>query len=146
MRILVAILLTWGLLLGLAGPGDAQTPAVGDVFKKVLPSVAVIRATGSEVARGGGTVQFKETGSGVLISADGKVMTAAHVVHVMDEIMVEFLGSDPVRARVIASETGADLSLLQLESVPAAARPAVMADSPASRSVTRSSSSARPTG
>ena len=129
MRILVAILLTWGLLLGLAGPGDAQTPAVGDVFKKVLPSVAVIRATGSEVARGGGTVQFKETGSGVLISADGKVMTAAHVVHVMDEIMVEFLGSDPVRARVIASETGADLSLLQLESVPAAARPAVMADS-----------------
>jgi serine protease Do len=124
-----SITILTALLLGPAVPGAAQTPTVGDVFKKVLPSVAVIRATGSEVARGGGTVQFKEVGSGVLISADGKVMTAAHVVHIMDEILVEFLGSEPVRARVIASETGADLSLLQLERVPAAARPAVMADS-----------------
>jgi serine protease Do len=129
MRAVATIALSGALLLGPAAPGTAQAPTVGDVFRKVLPSVAVIRATGSEVARGGGTVQFREVGSGVLISADGKVMTAAHVVHIMDEIMVEFLGSDPVRARVIASETGADLSLLQLESVPAAARPAVMADS-----------------
>ena len=39
---------------------------------------------------GSGLVSFTETGSGVLISADGKVMTAAHVVQAMDEINVEF--------------------------------------------------------
>jgi S1-C subfamily serine protease len=65
----------------------------------------------------------------VLISPDGKVMTAAHVVHAMDEIDVEFLGGETVSAKVIASEPAADLSLLQLERVPSGARVATMANS-----------------
>ena len=63
------------------------------------PSVGVPRARGRDVTASGQT-RFAETGSGVLISADGKVMTAAHVVHAMDEISVEFIGSDAVTARV----------------------------------------------
>ena len=47
------------------------------------PSVVVIRAKGGEVTAGG-QARFLETGSGVLVSRDGKVMTAAHVVHAMD--------------------------------------------------------------
>jgi serine protease Do len=90
--------------------------------------VVVIRAKGSEVTTGG-QVRFTETGSGVLISADGKVMTAAHVVHSMNDISVEFLGGDTVSAKVIASEPAADLSLIQLERVPAGAKVAVMANS-----------------
>jgi S1-C subfamily serine protease len=65
----------------------------------------------------------------VLISPDGKVMTAAHVVHAMDEIAVEFLGGETVSARVVASEPAADLSLLQLDRVPAGAKVAPLADS-----------------
>jgi len=103
----------------------AQT--LGEVFRKVTPSVVVIRATGREVSAGG-QKQFAETGSGVLISTDGKVMTAAHVVHTMDAITVE-LGGESVAAKVIASEPAADLSLLQVERVPAAARVAKMANS-----------------
>jgi S1-C subfamily serine protease len=105
---------------------EAQTP--GDVFRKVTPSVVVIRAKGTEVTAGGQT-RFNETGSGVLVSSDGKVMTAAHVVHAMDTINVEFLGGETVTAKVIASEPGADLSLLQLERVPPGARVSRMADS-----------------
>jgi S1-C subfamily serine protease len=45
-------------------------------------------------------------------------MTAAHVVHDMDEILVEFLGGEMVPARVIASEPAADLSLLRLGRIP----------------------------
>ena len=56
-------------------------------------------------------------------------MTAAHVVHTMDTITVEFLGGETVSARVIASEPAADLSLLQLDKVPAGARVAKLADS-----------------
>ena len=97
------------------GPAGAQT--VREVFEKVAPSVAVIRARGRDVAAGGET-RFTETGSGVLISVDGKMMTAAHVVHTMDEISVEFLGGETVAARVVASEPAADLSLLQLDRVP----------------------------
>ena len=112
------------LLVPAAAP--AQTP--GEVFRKVTPSVVVIRAKGSELTVAG-EVRFTETGSGVLISADGKVMTAAHVVAQMNDISVEFLGGETVAAKVVASEPAADLSLLQLESVPAGARVAKMANS-----------------
>jgi S1-C subfamily serine protease len=119
------------LLLALAGvsapwTAGAQTP--GEVFRKVTPSVVVIRAKGSEVTAGGQS-RFLETGSGVLISTDGKIMTAAHVVHSMDEMAVEFLGGETVSAKVIASEPAADLSLIQIERVPTSARVAKMADS-----------------
>jgi len=113
-------------LLSLPVVAGAQTP--GEVFRKVTPSVVVIKAKGSEVTVGG-QVRFLETGSGVLISADGKVMTAAHVVASMDEISVEFLGGEKVSAKVIASESAADLSLILLERVPAGARVAKMANS-----------------
>ena len=107
-------------------PAGAQT--VREVFEKVSPSVVVIRARGRDVTASGQT-RFAETGSGVLISADGKVMTAAHVVHAMDEISVEFLRGDTVAARVVSSEPAADLSLLQLDRVPPGAKVAAMADS-----------------
>jgi S1-C subfamily serine protease len=81
----------------------------------------------------GGQVRFSEIGSGVLISADGKVMTAAHVVQTMDEIKVEFLGGETVPATVIASEPAADLSLIQLERVPANVLVAPMANSDTTR-------------
>jgi serine protease Do len=129
MRRLAAVMIGWSILVGLSA-AHAQAPTVGDVFKKVLSSVAVIRATGTEISpRTGAVSSFKEVGSGVLVAADGKVITAAHVVSTMDEIAVEFLGSPAVRARVIGSEPGADLALLQLERVPSGARVATMANS-----------------
>jgi len=76
-----------------------------------------------------GIVGFKEVGSGVLISADGKVATAAHVVQQMEEITVEFLGEEPVAARVYASEQWADVSILQLAVVPRGATVAKLVDS-----------------
>src|SRR5262245_22724244 len=105
---------------------DAQT--VRQVFDQVKASVVVIKARGRDVTTSGQS-RFKETGSGVLVTPDGKVMTAAHVVHSMDQIDVEFLGGETVPAHVIASEPAADLSLLQLDKVPANAKVAKMGDS-----------------
>ena len=122
----LAAFLIIGVVVWLAPGVEAQTP--GEVFRKVVASVVVIRAKGHEVATTGQT-RFSETGSGVLISPDGKVMTAAHVVHAMDEISVEFLGGETVKARVVASEPAADLSLLQLERVPAGAKSSPLANS-----------------
>jgi len=122
----LAAFLVVGWVAWLSSGVEAQT--AGEVFRKVAPSVVVIRAKGHEVAASGQT-RFNETGSGVLISPDGKVMTAAHVVHAMDEITVEFLGGDTVKARVVASEPAADLSLLQLERVPTGAKSSPLANS-----------------
>ena len=123
---LLGVVILGAGVVGPSTPASAQT--VREVFQKVAPSVVVIRARGRDVTTGGQT-RFTETGSGVLISSDGKVMTAAHVVHTMDEIAVEFLGGETVAARVVASEPAADLSLLQLDRVPPGSTVATMADS-----------------
>src|SRR5207244_5885614 len=125
MRVTRTVVLTALLVMSVPVAVGAQT--LGEVFRKVTPSVVVIRATGREVSASC-QKQFAGAGSGVLISTDGKVMTAAHVVHTMDAITVE-LGGESVAAKVIASEPAADLSLLQVERVPAAARVAKMANS-----------------
>jgi serine protease Do len=123
---LLAAVLGAAVLQGFAPMAEAQN--LNDLFGKVNPSVVVIRARGRDVSNLGVT-RFSETGSGVLVTADGKVMTAAHVVNAMDEITVEAVGGERVAARVVASEPGADLSLLQLERVPADMKPSPMADS-----------------
>jgi len=111
-----------------ASTDGARAQSVGAVFQKVAPSVVVIRARGRDVTVEG-QKRFTETGSGVLVSRDGMVMTAAHVVHAMDQITVEFLKGETVEARVVASEPAADLSLLRLERVPPDSTVAALADS-----------------
>jgi S1-C subfamily serine protease len=123
--LLVAALL--GLIL--LPPRGADAQSVGPVFRRVNPSVVIIRARWQEVGGGGQVARVSEVGSGVLISSDGKVITAAHVVQTADEITVEFLGGERVGGRVIASEPEADVSLLQLERVPANATVARLGDS-----------------
>jgi serine protease Do len=120
--VMTAMMLFWA-------PVSGQAQNVGEVFRKVNPAVVVVRAKGRDVEAGSGQVRFNEIGSGVLIATDGKVMTAAHVVHAMDEISVEFLGGETVPARVVASEPAADLSLLQLDHVPPSVLVASMANS-----------------
>ena len=124
-RSLVA-LATFAACLWTADYAAAQS--FRDLSKKVVPSVMVIRAKGRDVSASGFT-RFNETGSGVLVSRDGQVMTAAHVVHAMDEIRVEFIGGETIPARVIASDPSADLSMLQLERVPASAVVSPLGDS-----------------
>jgi len=101
-------------------PAEAQSLVA--TFKRVNPSVVIIRARWKEVDRSGQSGRVNEVGSGVLISADGQVITASHVVQTADEITAEFLGGEVVNARVIASEPEADVSLLQLDRVPAKAQ------------------------
>jgi len=125
MRIKLSLILFAATLVWCLAPAAAQD--LRKIFKEVSPSVVVIRAKGQEVTSGG-TSRFSETGSGVLISQDGKVMTAAHVVHAMDEISVEFLGGETLKARVVASEPAADLSLLQLDRVPPGAQVSPLAE------------------
>ena len=116
------------LALAVAAPAAAQPQTLGELYRKASPSVVVIRAKGKEVSSGG-VVRFGEIGSGVLVSRDGKVVTASHVVHGMEDIAVEFLGRDTVRARVIGFQPGADLALLQLDMVPRDAPVTALGDS-----------------
>jgi serine protease Do len=131
LRATLAAALAGAAWLAPALPAGAQN--LGEVFRAVNPSVVVIRAKGTDIEGPGGLTRFSETGSGVLISPDGKIMTAAHVVHSMDEIKVEFVGGETVPGRVLSSEPAADLALLKLERVPPGAKVAILANSDTAR-------------
>ena len=120
------------LTLLAVAPSVTSGETLGEAYRRVNPAVVVIRARGQEV-EAAGMVRFREIGSGVLITPDGKVATAAHVVHSMHEIMVEFLGEEPVKARVIASEPRADISIIQVSVVPPNATVAKLTDSDPAR-------------
>jgi serine protease Do len=125
-RVLLGVLV--GAVLG-CFPARTEAEDVDQLFQRISPSVVVIRARGREVTPARGLVTFTEIGSGVLVSPDGKVITAAHVVHAMDEITVEFFGGETVPARVVASEPAADLSMIRLARTPAGAQVAQLGDS-----------------
>jgi S1-C subfamily serine protease len=68
-------------------------------------------------------------GSGVLISDDGKVLTAAHVVQTADAALVEFPDGQEILARIISSDVRSDVALLQLQHPPKGIVPASLGDS-----------------
>lgn len=108
--------------------------SLSQVFKRVGPAVVVIR-TSEQVAAAmpgapsGALMSVAGVGSGVLVSADGKVVTAAHVVQTADTVDVEFTDGTVVKARIVASDAAADVALLQLEQVPPHIAPARIGDS-----------------
>jgi serine protease Do len=127
MKNFLAAILAAAVLPAFAPAAQAQKQ-LDDIFREVNPTVVVVRAKGRDVGAGGIT-RFNETGSGVLISDSGRVMTAAHVVNGMDEITVEGIGGEVVRATIISANAAADVSLLQLERVTKAMRVARLGDS-----------------
>ena len=119
-------------------PAYAATPAasgsLSQLFKRVDPAVVVIRTSEHVAAtvRGepsGNVMSVAGIGSGVLVSADGKVVTAAHVVQTADSVDVEFVSGTVVKARIVASDAAADVALLQLERVPPHIAPVRFGDS-----------------
>ena len=121
------LLLTFVGIAGATAPAPAQD--LSQIFKAVNSSVVIVRTSEREVSVEGQLAKVGEVGSGVLISSDGKVMTAAHVVHLADRIVVDFLGGERVDAHIVASDADADVSLLQLDKVPDGALVAMLGDS-----------------
>ncbi|MBW2519306.1 MAG: trypsin-like peptidase domain-containing protein [Deltaproteobacteria bacterium] len=118
------------LLLGvLAAP--AQGSPLGALFQRVSPAVGVIKTVKKEIVPQKDT-PYKNVyglGSGVLISDDGKLLTAAHVVHTADAVAVEFVNGETIPAKVIGSLPSADIALLELEKPPEGIVPVPLADS-----------------
>jgi serine protease Do len=91
--------------------------SLSKVFQKVNPSVVLViamqRPQSSHEVNPPATVS-----SGVIVSEDGQIMTAAHSVYVSDNIVVQFLNGKSVKAHVVSSSMEADVALLKLETIP----------------------------
>jgi S1-C subfamily serine protease len=123
------------ILLTTAQVAAAEKPTISDLFSKVDGAVVEIAIVQQVVADQGPArrVSSGGLGSGFLISADGQIVTAAHVVQVADEVSVRFVTGDVVRAKIVASDPSADVALIKAESVPAGIEPVVLGDSDTAR-------------
>lgn len=113
----------------------ALTPCHGqqlrEAFSKVRQAVVIVRTKQVEVAQAPGQVMsvVDGLGSGVLISKDGKILTAAHVVQTADVAWVEFPDGQVIEAHVIGSDVRADVALLKLDHPPTNVTPVAVGDS-----------------
>jgi serine protease Do len=114
---------------GISTRADAQQ--ISETYRKVNPSVVIVRVQqktpSSDPQKG--PVNLPSFGSGVVISAEGKILTAAHVVQAADQICVEFFDGQLIPARVIATSPSADVALVQVERVPTNAVVSAIGDS-----------------
>ena len=86
-------------------PMDPSDPAF-EIFRRFFPQPP------------GGLQQQPENrslGSGFIISADGYVMTNAHVIDGADEVTVKLLDKREFRAKVIGADKRTDVALLKIE-------------------------------
>lgn len=80
---------------------------------------ALVNIAGLRPVSGGGTGQFASTGSGVLVTASGYVVTAAHVVSGLTEILVRVQtpsGPRQYAAQVVKTAPTHDVAVLKLAS------------------------------
>ena len=98
-------------------------PNFVNVIKQARPSVVNI-ATERKIAvktsdRQGPaekTVSLGSLGSGIVISADGHIVTNAHVIDNIDNITVRLYNREQFDARLIMRDDASDLAILQIES------------------------------
>lgn len=90
------------------------------VAEDVRPSVVAIE---SITAAGG------STGSGVIIDADGHIITNHHVIAGTQQIMVTLSDGEIIAADVVGSDASTDLAVLRLESIPEDISPARLGSS-----------------
>src|SRR5262245_1468874 len=109
----------------------AYTQQLRDSFRHVKPSVVIVHTSEAKPAESNraGEVSDSGLGSGVLISAKGQILTAAHVVEGEEKLLIEFANDEWVPAKVIGASAVADVALLQCERVPKSAIPAKLGDS-----------------
>ena len=130
-KLVPALFLTLGCAHAVpAAAGSKAAPSVADVYTQVIDSVVLIEVMGKTAAGPGeGLVTAAGLGSGVLISADGLVLTAAHVVQTADHMQVHFAGGEFINATVLRSDPAADVALIKLDWVPEGAKPVKLGDS-----------------
>lgn len=129
MRFRLALLPVFLILTAVCTPCYGQQ--LREAFSKVRQSVVIVRTKQVEVAPAPGQVMsvVDGLGSGVLISTDGKILTAAHVVQTADVAWVEFPDGQVIKAHVIGSDVRADVALLKLDHPPANITPVPVGDS-----------------
>src|SRR5688572_22414867 len=142
-NLLIAVALVAGgtSSVAYAHPALPTDNSIADVAERVVESVVNI-STETEMQVdpffadffGADPVQRNQgKGSGVIVTANGRILTNAHVVANADDIKVTLHDGTEVAAKVVGKDTRADLAVIQLEGKFPALKPIPWGDSNALR-------------
>jgi len=89
-------------------PNIPEDDPLYEFFRRFMPQPGPGQGTPREF-------QSQSLGSGFIITADGFVLTNAHVVEAADEITVKLTDKRELKAKVIGSDRRTDIALLKIE-------------------------------
>ena len=95
----------------------AYSQSLAELYKEVNSSVVVIDIISVSPEKSGDEIELvaqQSQGSGVLISPEGLIWTAAHVVQSAEEVQIEFLDGDIYQGEVLTSNEEADVALVRI--------------------------------
>jgi S1-C subfamily serine protease len=98
-------------------------PDAAVAYRRILPSLVTVTAT--QGGSGGGDAQ-SELGAGVVVNAQGLVLTALHVVEAGGRIQVQFADGTRATARVVRRQPENDIAVLGVDRLPQVVVPAVL--------------------
>jgi S1-C subfamily serine protease len=152
-NVLLAVLLLWAVAITavvlLRGGGTDQPAAVaptpkpsasdapltvGQVYQTLLPSVVGIESAGggtSAVDHKTTSKSTTATGTGVIVNANGTVLTAYHVVDGASKITLTYADGSRSVAKLAAADAKQDIATLTPATLPETVVPAVLGAAPA---------------
>ncbi|MFD3311792.1 trypsin-like peptidase domain-containing protein [Streptomyces sp. NPDC058656] len=98
----------------------SEKGTVAGVAKAVSPSIVEISATSNA---------GQSTGSGVVITSGGEIITNNHVISGASEIKVQLSNGKSYTAKVVGTDSKKDLALIKLEDAPSGLTVATLGDS-----------------
>jgi len=94
---------------------EAEESTIIRVVQKARPAVVNISVT-ARVATPYGVFPREGQGSGVIVRADGLVLTNNHVIQDAQEITVTLLSGQTLRGRVLGADRFSDIAVIKVES------------------------------
>jgi S1-C subfamily serine protease len=107
-----------------AAPPDASV-----AYRAISPSLVTVTTERPGTGRAATNTEVA-LGAGVVINADGAVLTALHVVADGRQIRVRFADGTQASARVMNSQPASDIAVLAVDRLPVVVVPAVMGGAP----------------
>ncbi len=105
---------------GVAAAANAP-PAATVVYQTIQPSLVYISAQ-----RPGASAEDATSGAGVIVNADGQILTARHVVTGAQAVQVTFADGTQTTAQIASEEAASDIAVLVPATPPSVIVPAVL--------------------
>ena len=109
---------------------EARPAVAAQVYRTIIQSLVIIRTTAEAAAGDSAEDADQGLGAGVIVNADGSILTAHHVIDGASVIEVRFADGTEATARVVGEDVENDTAVLITDGSPEVIVPAVLGGAP----------------